>query len=275
VRAHATNRTERYGVTVGGTGDGQATSRLIEWRRRTDGPLLVLAVGSLPFLLLEVRRDQIPRTDATLVTVVNVVVLVAFGVDYLVELALTRDRRRYVRTEWASLGVVIAQGLALMPALTAFGALRVLRAARVFRPLLIAVRVVALGRSASQEALGIVRRNAFRFAVSLAVFTWISAGAAVVVAEGVSEDGYGSLMDGLWWSASTITTVGYGDITPHTFTGRVIGIVTMVVGISTFAIVTAKIAEFLVRTDRTVPPSAEQGSHSVSSLSQRRVGDAE
>ena len=57
-------------------------------------------------------------------------------------------------------------------------------------------------------------------------------------------------MDGLWWSASTITTVGYGDITPHTVAGRIIGILTMVVGISTFAIVTAKVAEFLVRSDR-------------------------
>jgi hypothetical protein len=41
-----------------------------------------------------------------------------------------------------------------------------------------------------------------------------------------------------------------GDITPHTVAGRIIGIFTMVVGISTFAIVTAKVAEFLVRSDR-------------------------
>jgi voltage-gated potassium channel len=196
-----------------------------------------------------------------LVTIVNVAVLVAFAVDYCVELVLTHNRRRYVRTEWASLGIVLAQGLALVPALTSFGMLRVLRAARVFRPLTLALRVIALGRSASQDALGIVRRNAFRFAITLAGFTWVSAGCAVVVAEGISENGYGSLMDGLWWSASTITTVGYGDITPQTFTGRVIGILTMIVGISTFAILTAKIAEFLVRTDRSEPPSVDKSAN--------------
>jgi voltage-gated potassium channel len=51
----------------------------------------------------------------------------------------------------------------------------------------------------------------------------------------------------LWWSASTITTVGYGDVYPVTFAGPVIGVFTMVVGVSTFALVTAKLAQFLVR----------------------------
>jgi voltage-gated potassium channel len=46
-----------------------------------------------------------------------------------------------------------------------------------------------------------------------------------------------------------LTTVGYGDISPVTFVGRVVGGFTMVVGISTFAIITAKVAEFLVRSD--------------------------
>lgn len=216
----------------------------------TDGPLLVLAIGSLPFLLLEVRRDEIPRTDVWLVDIVNIVVLVAFALDYVVELALARNRRRYIVSEWSSLAIVLSQGLALAPSLAGFGALRVFRAARLWRVLIVGLRVVALGRSASREARAIIRQNAFRFAVLLALFTWVAAGAAVVVAEGVSQDGYGSYMDGLWWSASTITTVGYGDITPHTVAGRIIGILTMVVGISTFAIVTAKVAEFLVRSDR-------------------------
>lgn len=226
------------------------TPRLERWRRLTDGPLLVLAIGSLPFLLLEVRRSEIPRTDALLVDIVNITVLVAFAVDYVVELAFVHDRRRYVRSEWSSLAIVLAQALALAPSLAGFGSLRVFRAARLWRVLVVAVRVVALGRSASREARAVIRRNAFRFAVSLALFTWVAAGAAVVVAEGITQDGYGSYTDELWWSASTITTVGYGDITPHTFAGRVIGVLTMVVGISTFAIVTAKIAEFLVRPER-------------------------
>jgi voltage-gated potassium channel len=44
--------------------------------------------------------------------------------------------------------------------------------------------------------------------------------------------------------------VGYGDVFPVTAAGRLIAGVTMVVGISTFAVVTAKVAEFLVAGDR-------------------------
>ena len=228
--------------------------RLGQWRRWTDGPLIILAIGSLPFLLLELRRDEVPRTDVLLIDVVNVAVLVAFAIDYIVEVALADDHVQHARTEWTSLAIVAAQALALVPGLAGFGVLRVLRAGRLWRLAIVALRVVALGRSASQDARTIVRRNAFRFAISLASFTWISAAAAVIVAEGITQDGFTSYMDGLWWSGATITTVGYGDITPVTFTGRLIGFVTMLVGISTFAIVTAKIAEFLVRSDK--PPGS-------------------
>ena len=65
-----------------------------------------------------------------------------------------------------------------------------------------------------------------------------------------------SFFDGLWWATATITTVGYGDVFPITSLGRIIGGFTMLVGISTFAVVTAKVAEFLVRGD--LPP-AEPG----------------
>ena len=71
------------------------------------------------------------------------------------------------------------------------------------------------------------------------------------LAEDVGVDGrIHSFGDAIWWSSATITTVGYGDVAPITVVGRLIGVVTMVVGISTFAVITAKMAEFLVRADR-------------------------
>jgi voltage-gated potassium channel len=41
--------------------------------------------------------------------------------------------------------------------------------------------------------------------------------------------------------------IGYGDVFPVTTAGRLVGVVTMGVGISAFAVVTAKVAEYLVR----------------------------
>ena len=52
--------------------------------------------------------------------------------------------------------------------------------------------------------------------------------------------------DALWWAASTITTVGYGDVTPISTTGRFIAVALMVGGIALLGTVTATIASWFV-----------------------------
>jgi len=60
-----------------------------------------------------------------------------------------------------------------------------------------------------------------------------------------------SFLDTLWWAVSTVTTVGYGDVSPVTPPGRVIGIGLMIVGTALFWSYTALFAEALVREDIT------------------------
>ena len=68
-----------------------------------------------------------------------------------------------------------------------------------------------------------------------------------------------SLFDWLWWSVVTITTVGYGDITPVTFLGRLIGVVLMFCGIGVLSMFTATIASFFVE----LKLKSERGMHSL------------
>ncbi len=178
----------------------------------------------------------------------NVLVLVAFAVDYAVELILASQRGIYVRKEWTSAAIVLSQAISLLPGLAGFGVLRAFRAARLFRVVAVVLRLLAVGGAAATEGRAILRKKAARFALGLAAFTWLMSAVAFTLAENVSETGtLNSFGDALWWSAATITTVGYGDIYPVTALGRVVGVFTMLVGISTFAVVTAKVAEFLVR----------------------------
>jgi voltage-gated potassium channel len=227
------------------------TPKLARWRERTDTPLLVMAIGSVPLLLLELKRSELSSSDTRFLDLVNLVILVSFTLDYVVELFTATRRLHYVRQEWTSALIVVAQIGSLLPSLAGLGALRVLRTGRAWRGILVLARIGAIGGASAKQGKAIMRRHAAGFALGLASFTWITAAVGFTLAEDVgSGRRISSFGDALWWSTSTITTVGYGDVYPVTAVGRVISAIAMLVGISTFAVVTAKIAEFLVRSER-------------------------
>lgn len=60
------------------------TPGLLRWRSVTDVPLLIIAIASLPLLLLEVGRSELTTVDRAFLGLVNIVVLVAFAIDYIV-----------------------------------------------------------------------------------------------------------------------------------------------------------------------------------------------
>jgi len=55
-------------------------------------------------------------------------------------------------------------------------------------------------------------------------------------------EAFSSIAQAIWWAAVTLTTVGYGDITPVTFGGKMLGIVIMVLGVGTVALPAAMLA---------------------------------
>jgi len=228
--------------------NADTSPRLATWRRWTDLPLLFIAVGSLPLLLLEIVSDRLSDADQNFLTAVNVLVFIAFAIDYVVELAVTDNRAEYVRTQWASLLIVISQFLALLPALGFLGILRGARALRIVGTL---SRVIGIGAASKEHGRKFFKEKAASVAFGISGLTLITSAVAFTIAEDVGEGRrVGSFFDALWWSASTITTVGYGDIYPVTVAGKIIAVFTMVVGVSTLAVVTARIAQFLVSPEK-------------------------
>jgi voltage-gated potassium channel len=66
----------------------------------------------------------------------------------------------------------------------------------------------------------------------------------------VSAGEFPSLWDGIWWAVTTVTTVGYGDLTPTSVQGRLIGMVLMFVGIGFLSLLTAAVASRFVKEDQ-------------------------
>ena len=55
-----------------------------------------------------------------------------------------------------------------------------------------------------------------------------------------------SFSDALWFSFSTATTVGYGDITPQSLIGRVLGVLLMLIGVALFGVYTSLFARAII-----------------------------
>ena len=102
----------------------------------------------------------------------------------------------------------------------------------------------------------VIERRLERFlrepaSVRNAVGVIVIATIAVVVGGGVlirllDPDEYAEIWTGMWWSLQTVTTVGYGDVTPGHFSGRLVGAVVMLEGTAFIAIITAAITSNFV-----------------------------
>jgi voltage-gated potassium channel len=104
--------------------------------------------------------------------------------------------------------------------------------------------------------MNVIERRLTRFlseppSVRTAASVIVSATAAVVIAGGVlmrllDHGEYSDIWVGMWWALQTVTTVGYGDVTPENASGRIIAAFVMLQGIAFLAITTAAITSTFV-----------------------------
>ncbi len=226
---------------------GYVGVRLEAWRRKTDGALFLFAAASIPLLLLELQRGRLSPGDQMFVDIANVVIFAVFAADYVVELVKTEDRRAYVRGEWLMALVVVTSGVALIPAAGAIGALRLMR---LLRPVSGLIRVVSVGGLAVRDARRFLRRKMVRSAFMAGAVVWLTSAAAFMLAEGGGAEGTAvAYADALWWSFTTMVSGETYIDEPVTLAGKLISAFTMVVGLSIFAAVIARVAAFLVIDD--------------------------
>lgn len=149
----------------------------------------------------------------------------AFAVDYVVRLALAADRGHFVRTHWLDLAAVV---------LPLVQPLRLLR---------LVATLMLVGRRARMAPQIQLTTYVAGAVVGLLMFGSL----AVLSVERDAPDGnIKNLGDAVWWSFTTMTTVGYGDHSPTTGLGRVLAVGLMLSGIALLGVVTANIAAWFI-----------------------------
>jgi len=162
---------------------------------------------------------------------------ILFTIEYIARLSCVRHPLRYARS---ALGIIDLLALLptflaiLVPGLHALIDVRVLRLLRLFRILKLGAYVAEFGMLG--RALAASRRKIFVFMIFVTMVVLIM-GTLMYVVEG-PLNGFSSIPVGVYWAITTMTTVGFGDITPQTDFGRAIAAAMMLLGWGTLAVPT-------------------------------------
>jgi voltage-gated potassium channel len=92
--------------------------------------------------------------------------------------------------------------------------------------------------------------TARRAAGIIAAFTVLITLAGGILERLVDHREFHTIGRGLWFALQTVTTVGYGDVTPKQASGRFIGAVVMLTGIGFLAVITASATAALIESSR-------------------------
>lgn len=212
-------------------------SRLQKWRRHTafylddiesgiglTVNLLILALIVLSLGIFVAVTYSLPPEVKTVLAVVDKTILVFFAIEYLLRLWSAENKKRFVFSVFSAIDL-----LAILPLLVGWFDIRYLRLFRWFRIL----RIVRFWQLET-KMLGITSGESLVFIrIFLTLFSiiFVYAGLIYQVEHRINGQGLQNFFDAFYFVVVTMTTVGYGDVTPLSEVGRVMTLMMILTGV--------------------------------------------
>jgi voltage-gated potassium channel len=204
--------------------DKQPLDRQQIWQKKTEWFLFGASVVFLIAYSIQVIAN-LDDKQAGIISVIIWVTWALFAVDYVVNLILSPQRHKWF---WRNLHQLLILALPML------------------RPLRL-LRLISLLRAMQSVALKAVQGRILLYVVSAAtLLVYVGALAVLDAEQNVSGANIRNFGDAVWWAATTITTVGYGDYYPVTLIGRLVAVGLMIGGIGVLGVVTASLASWMV-----------------------------
>lgn len=207
----------------GGPRSPDHAARLATYERRARLPIVLSAI--LPLVL-------VPQQGHPVSVAVGILTWLVFVGDFVVRRRLLNNYLGTGTGKFDLAVIVLTAPWFLLPGASAGGIVVVLRLARLAR--------LVVASKAGRELLARLGR------VGIVAGSIMALAALVAyIAERPVNPEFADYGDSLWWSLVTLTTVGYGDITPITTTGRFAAAALMVTGIAVLGLLAGSLASFL------------------------------
>jgi voltage-gated potassium channel len=197
--------------------------------------VVVAALASIPIILAQHRGDT-----SFWIVAGDWLIWFVFLADLFFAVSIAEDRWKAFRGQWVTVLIVVLSFPFLPDTLAWARVARLGRLVRLFRVILLANRALrAMKRSSKGQGL--------LYVGSVTIFLTLMGGTFMLLLEPAAV--HSSLVSGMWWAVVTVTTVGYGDITPESPAGRLVAIVLMLCGLGLLSTLTASISAYFVESD--------------------------
>ena len=213
--------------------------------------------------------DAIHAKYGPLLSMIEFVTVTAFAVDYVLRIYTADFKYRGLSRGKAAAKYAVSFGgvvdiLSFLPVYLPFffpsgaAAFRLVRVIRIFRLFRI---------NAYYDSLNVItsvlssKKNQLISSVSIILVLMLASSLCMYSLENEAQpEVFSNAFSGIWWAASTLLTVGYGDIYPVTTMGRILGIVITFLGVGMVAIPTGIISAGFVEQDTRLKRLSEQAS---------------
>lgn len=208
--------------------------------------VLVLSLAVLGALAADTFW-QLPPEVRRIIQIGDTAVCIVLMADFVMAFRRAKSKLAFMKWGWIDL-------LASIPNLDFLRWGRLVRVLRVLR-LLRGIRTV------HRVATALFHNRLQGGAVSLALMAFLLvafSSVAVLVCERQDGANIKSAEDAIWWSITTMTTVGYGDHYPVTTEGRVVGIILMICGVGMFAGLSGLVASLFLGKPEPQPDATQE-----------------
>lgn len=163
----------------------------------------------------------------TWIVAIDIVIGLVLVVDFLGRMLAHADRVTFVVRPMSLVDIVVIASLFVPAMVGNFAFLRIIRSLRLLRS-------YVLSRELRQYSPFLARNEEVIFsALNLVVFIFVITAAVFVLQVDVNDD-IGNYVDALYFTVTTLTTTGFGDIILIGGTGRLLSVIIMIVGVALF-----------------------------------------
>ncbi|WP_290660322.1 ion transporter [Ignavibacterium sp.] len=197
--------------------------------------------------LVEFTIETIPNLSPSLLywlDIFELTTVIIFSIEYLLRILSSENKIRYIFSFYGIIDLIAILPFYLSQTID-LRSIRIFRLLRIFRAFKLVRYSQAIKRF--KVAFLMIKEELIIFLIVTIFVIFFSSVAIYYFESEAQPDKFSSVLDCMWWSIVTLTTVGYGDVYPITVGGKIFTFLILIVGLGVIAVPTGLISSALTK----------------------------